>query len=112
MPLEKLDKKHFAKGSRGSERNGVGAAPEAGSNLKEIALMEAKIIKLCDSLEEVRICHRNISPSLISVDTKYFASVPFNDFYDWVAYFLLCYADNCTNKGQCCEEAGFDLRGN
>ncbi|KAF3432834.1 hypothetical protein FNV43_RR23936 [Rhamnella rubrinervis] len=51
-PLEKLDKKHFAKGSRGSEQNGVAAAPHAVSNLKEIALMEAKIIKLCDSLEE------------------------------------------------------------
>lgn len=47
-----LDKKHFAKGARGSEKNGVAAAPQDG-NLKEIALMEAKMNKLCDLLDEV-----------------------------------------------------------
>ncbi|OIV96822.1 hypothetical protein TanjilG_08683 [Lupinus angustifolius] len=51
-PLEKLDKKHFAKVARGSEKNGVGAAPQQDENSKEIALMEAKMKKLCDLLEE------------------------------------------------------------
>ncbi|KAH7557788.1 hypothetical protein JRO89_XS11G0220500 [Xanthoceras sorbifolium] len=51
-PLEKLDRKHFAKGSRGAEQNGVAAAPHEVNNLKEIALMEAKIKKLCDLLYE------------------------------------------------------------
>lgn len=55
-PLEKLDKKHFAKGARTSEENGV-AAPHKSSNLKEIALVEAKVEKLCDLLEEVCTSH-------------------------------------------------------
>lgn len=50
-PLEQLDKKHYAKGSRGSQQNGIAAAPQV-NNWKEIALMEAKINRLCDSLEE------------------------------------------------------------
>ncbi|KAK2390684.1 splicing factor SF3a60 protein [Trifolium repens] len=50
-PLEKLDKKHFAKGTRGLEKNGVVSTPQEG-NLKEIALMEAKLYKLCDLLDE------------------------------------------------------------
>lgn len=49
--LEKLDKKHFAKGSRKPEQNGVVAAPQVG-DVKEIALLEAKIRKLCDLLDE------------------------------------------------------------
>lgn len=52
-PLEKLDKKHFAKGVRGLEKNGVAAVPQEYENSKEIALMEAKMKKLCDLLEEV-----------------------------------------------------------
>lgn len=90
--LEKLDKKHFARGSGGLKRNGVGAAPEAVRNLKEIALIEAKLIKLCDLLEEVRICRKTIHPSLISVGTKHFASIQFNIFCDWVCVFsvMLC----------------------
>ncbi|XP_044479793.1 splicing factor SF3a60 homolog [Mangifera indica] len=51
-PLEKLDKKHFAKGSRGPEKNGVAAPPQEVGNLKDIALMEAKMQKLCALLEE------------------------------------------------------------
>jgi len=51
-PLEMLDKKHFAKGARGLEKNGVAAAPQD-ENLKEIALKEAKMNKLCDLLDEV-----------------------------------------------------------
>ncbi|XP_060203845.1 splicing factor SF3a60 homolog [Lycium barbarum] len=51
-PLEKLDRKHFAKGSRKPERNGVIAAPQVGNDVKEIALLEAKIRKLCDLLDE------------------------------------------------------------
>lgn len=54
-PLEMLDKKHFAKGSRGPQQNGVAAAPQA-NNLKEIALMEAQMRKLCELLEEVSTC--------------------------------------------------------
>ncbi|KAG8653026.1 hypothetical protein MANES_06G159600v8 [Manihot esculenta] len=50
--LEKLDKKHFAKGSRGSEQNGGAPAIKEVENSKEIALMEAKMKKLCDLLSE------------------------------------------------------------
>lgn len=53
--MEKLDKKHFAKGSRGVEQNGLAAAPHEVDNLKEIALMEAKVKKLCDLLTEVSL---------------------------------------------------------
>ena len=49
-PLEQLDRKHFAKGSRGSEQNGV--AEETNSK-KEIALVEAKMQRLCELLKEV-----------------------------------------------------------
>lgn len=52
-PLEKLDKKHFAKGARRpSENNGVSAAPHQDDDSKEIAFMEAKIEKLCEILSE------------------------------------------------------------
>lgn len=51
-PLEKLDKKHFAKGSRQSEQNGFAAAPSQAEDSKEIALMEAKIKRLCELLHE------------------------------------------------------------
>lgn len=51
-PLDKLDKKHFAKGARGKEQNGVAPAPQEVGNLKDIALMEAKMKKLCDLLSE------------------------------------------------------------
>ncbi|OWM79634.1 hypothetical protein CDL15_Pgr023046 [Punica granatum] len=51
-PLEMLDKKHFAKGSRSLEQNGTAVAPEQMDSSKEIALMEAKIKKLCSLLEE------------------------------------------------------------
>ncbi|WCJ36831.1 splicing factor-related [Euphorbia peplus] len=47
-PLEKLDKKHFAKGSRGSEQN-VGNGVE---NSNDIALVEAKVRRLCDLLSD------------------------------------------------------------
>ena len=53
-PLEKLDKKHFAKGSRVFQQNGTAAALQQDENSKEIALMEAKMQKLCDLLDEVR----------------------------------------------------------
>lgn len=77
MPLEKLDKKHFAKGSRGSEQNGVAAAaPQGASNLKEIALMEAKVIKLCDSLEEVSICRTTVYSLMVSVHIQDFCNYP------------------------------------
>ncbi|KAL6291666.1 hypothetical protein ACE6H2_009176 [Prunus campanulata] len=51
-PLEKLDRKHFAKGSRGSVQNGAAAASQEVDNSKEIALLEAKVKKLCDLLNE------------------------------------------------------------
>ncbi|XP_038683403.1 splicing factor SF3a60 homolog isoform X2 [Tripterygium wilfordii] len=51
-PLEQLDKKHFAKGSRSSEQNGDVAALREADNSAEIALMEAKVAKLCDFLNE------------------------------------------------------------
>ena len=55
-PLEKLDKKHFAKGSRVFQQNGTAAALQQDENSKEIALMEAKMQKLCDLLDEVSLC--------------------------------------------------------
>lgn len=55
-PLDKLDKKHFAKGARGKEQNGVAPATQEVGNLKDIALMEAKMKKLCDLLSEVSTC--------------------------------------------------------
>ncbi|KAK6135201.1 hypothetical protein DH2020_031046 [Rehmannia glutinosa] len=51
-PLEKLDRKHFAKGSRGPEQNGGALALQPSEDAKEIALMEAKMKKLCDLLHE------------------------------------------------------------
>ncbi|XP_050223582.1 splicing factor SF3a60 homolog [Mercurialis annua] len=51
-PLEKLDKKHFVKGSRGTEQNGGAASLREVYNSKEIALLEVKIRKLCDLLDE------------------------------------------------------------
>ncbi|THG10044.1 hypothetical protein TEA_028115 [Camellia sinensis var. sinensis] len=51
-PLEQLDRKHFAKGSRVSEQNANTAAPQQAESSKEIALMEAKMKKLCDLLQE------------------------------------------------------------
>lgn len=52
-PIEKLDKKHFARAPQGSEQNVVGPARQGGENAKDIALMEAKIKKLCDLLHEI-----------------------------------------------------------
>ena len=54
-PLEKLDKKHFAKGPRGLEKTGLASFPQD-ENAKEIALMETKMRKMCDLLEEVSGC--------------------------------------------------------
>lgn len=51
-PLEQLDQKHFAKGSRRSEQNGTPAAPKEADNSKEIALLEAKLRKICELLYE------------------------------------------------------------
>lgn len=55
-PLEKLDKKHFAKGSRGSAQNGAAVAPQQVGMLKEIAFLEAKLKKSSDLPSEVGIC--------------------------------------------------------
>lgn len=51
-PLEKLDRKHFAKGSRKAEQNGGATAVQPSEDEKEIALMEAKVKKLCELLQE------------------------------------------------------------
>ena len=53
-PLEQLDRKHFVKGSRGSVSN----VPSNGNNSKddlkkEIALIEVKMRRLCEILDEV-----------------------------------------------------------
>lgn len=69
-PLEKLDRKHFAKGACGVEKNGVAAVPQEDGNSKEIALMEAKMTKLCHLLEEVStFCL--ISFSLVSLMSSF-----------------------------------------
>ncbi|XP_022140873.1 splicing factor SF3a60 homolog [Momordica charantia] len=51
-PLQLLDKKHFAKVSREPIQNGAAATSLHDENLKQVALMEAKIEKLCDLLDE------------------------------------------------------------
>ncbi|PPS12959.1 hypothetical protein GOBAR_AA07680 [Gossypium barbadense] len=51
-PLEKLDKKHFAKGSLGPRQNGSTAVSQDINSLKHIALMEAKMKKLADLLSK------------------------------------------------------------
>ncbi|CAH9140883.1 unnamed protein product [Cuscuta epithymum] len=51
-PLEKLDKKHFAKNYQGSVQNGGVSLPQLNEDAKAVALMEAKIRKLCDLLDE------------------------------------------------------------
>ncbi|GAB2265087.1 hypothetical protein Dimus_000154 [Dionaea muscipula] len=50
-PLDKLDRKHFAKPRPKVEQNGDLAALEQ-QNLQEIALIEAKMKKLCELLDE------------------------------------------------------------
>ncbi|KAL3653618.1 hypothetical protein CASFOL_003299 [Castilleja foliolosa] len=50
-PLEKLDRKHFVKGSHGPQQNGR-VAVQSSEDAKEIALIEAKMKKLCDLLNE------------------------------------------------------------
>ena len=52
-PFEKLDKKHFVKGWRGSVPNRGAATSKEVDNSKEIALRKAKMNKLCDLLDEV-----------------------------------------------------------
>nr|XP_043615058.1 splicing factor SF3a60 homolog [Erigeron canadensis] len=51
-PLEKLDKKHFVKGAQRPQQNGVVATSHQDDS-KEIALMEAKLVKLCELLSEI-----------------------------------------------------------
>ncbi|KAJ8435174.1 hypothetical protein Cgig2_028360 [Carnegiea gigantea] len=48
-PVEMLDRKHFAKPLRGSEQNGNMPTQK---DLKELALMEAKMKRLCELLNE------------------------------------------------------------
>lgn len=50
-----MDRKHFAKGSRGTEQNGIATAPHQAEDSKEIALIETKIVKLCELLQETII---------------------------------------------------------
>ncbi|XP_022890360.1 splicing factor SF3a60 homolog [Olea europaea var. sylvestris] len=52
-PLEKLDRKHFAKGSHGPQQNGNALTPQPSADAKEIALIEAKVKRLCDLLQEI-----------------------------------------------------------
>lgn len=53
-PLENLDKKHFAKTRRSSGQNGNGDVPsQEQEDIKELALVEAKMKKLCELLGEI-----------------------------------------------------------
>ncbi|WOL20473.1 splicing factor [Canna indica] len=49
-PLEQLDRKHFAKSTRKTEQNG---SAEQMNSKKEVALMEAKLQRICELLKEV-----------------------------------------------------------
>ncbi|GLT35153.1 hypothetical protein SLA2020_096310 [Shorea laevis] len=51
-PLEKLDKKHFAEGRRGFGQTGAVAAGQDFESLIDIALMETKMMKLCELLSK------------------------------------------------------------
>lgn len=51
-PLEKLDKKHFAKGTRSAGQNGSIATGQDFESLKDVAFMETKVKKLCDLLSK------------------------------------------------------------
>ncbi|EPS66442.1 hypothetical protein M569_08333 [Genlisea aurea] len=51
-PLEKLDRKHFAKGLKKVEQNGGAISQNQSEDEKEIALIEVKIMKLCELLHE------------------------------------------------------------
>ncbi|KAI0522855.1 hypothetical protein KFK09_005240 [Dendrobium nobile] len=50
-PLDQLDKKHFGKGSRTSQENG-GSIVLQQNSMKEIALMEAKLQRMCEFFKE------------------------------------------------------------
>lgn len=52
-PLEKLDKKHFAKPLHKGRQNGDAKATQEPDSAKQIALTEAKVKKLCNLLDEV-----------------------------------------------------------
>lgn len=52
-PLEKLDRKHFAKPPPNGKQNGDAKATQEGDSAKQIALTEAKVKKLCSLLDEV-----------------------------------------------------------
>ncbi|MQM05972.1 hypothetical protein Taro_038796 [Colocasia esculenta] len=51
-PLEKLDRKHFARSSRVSEQNGAAPDPQQNASMKEIALLENEVQKMCELLTE------------------------------------------------------------
>lgn len=51
-PLEQLDKKHFSKGSHGVKVNGAAVASQQNSDAKRIGLMEAKLSRICELLNE------------------------------------------------------------
>ncbi|KAL2921870.1 Splicing factor SF3a60-like protein, partial [Bienertia sinuspersici] len=55
-PLEKLNKKHFSKAPRGSDQSSNGDVPfQKQEDIKEVALVEAQLKKLCELLEEIII---------------------------------------------------------
>ena len=100
-PLQLLDKKHFAKLSRQPIQNGSAVASQNNENLKQVALMEAKIEKLCDLLDEVSfwewskclfdyLNHHNLYS-----EKEYFWGL-LNFFYLWP------FSDNCSDKRQHC----------
>ncbi|PIA54848.1 hypothetical protein AQUCO_00901027v1 [Aquilegia coerulea] len=51
-PLAKLDKKHFAKGSRDVGLNGASDASQQTDDVRQIALMETKLKRICELLSE------------------------------------------------------------
>lgn len=62
-PLDQLDRKHFTKGSRNTQQNG---AAEQMSSKKEIALMEAKLQRICELLKEVSLLKHQMAGKRIS----------------------------------------------
>lgn len=51
-PLELLDRKHFSKVPRDSEQNNASSVSQQNNSTKEIALMEVKMQRLCELLNE------------------------------------------------------------
>lgn len=54
LPIEELDRKHFAKGYQPAQRHTEEEAAQQVQQMKEVALAETQLQRLCELLKEVR----------------------------------------------------------